>query len=431
MDNNFNLHYKFLSLITKKAPYKVAFGGRGGGKSWAIAFCLLYIGMMAKKRILCLREFQTSLKESVHQLLSDLIIQYDEFKNFYNIGRDLIVGKNGTNFTFSGIKNAKNIKSFEGADIAWIEEANYVSKESMMILIPTIRKDGSEIWFSFNPSSIDDPVYDYILHPRPNQITINVNYLDNPFCSKRIKDEAEFLKNSDYELYQHVYLGHLRAFASNLIYKDKFKVEDIKQFLIRTYDSRALFKNEPVKVRYGLDFGWVHPSAIVETFETDGTIYITREIVASEMDIDDIEERYTSEMLFQDLSLVYGDPARIDLINQLATPRFSKHGNRLKGIRIEPAHKGQGSVESGITWLKTHKNIIIDSSCIYTIDNFKKYSYKMDVNGIILPVIQKINDDCPDAVRYAYSDVIEEVSNRNNIWNDHEFLYNMLTNPQN
>ena len=140
-----------LQGLFKKARYKVCLGGRGGAKSWGIARALLILGAKSPIRILCAREFQASIKDSVHKLLCDQIDALGLLP-FYEITQTSIRGFNGTEFAFVGLKNnPTNIKSFEGVDICWVEEAQTVSRLSWNVLIPTIRKQGSEIWISFNP----------------------------------------------------------------------------------------------------------------------------------------------------------------------------------------------------------------------------------------------------------------------------------------
>lgn len=140
-----------LEGLFKKSRYKVAYGGRGGAKSWGIARALLILGAKSPMRILCAREFMTSMRDSVHKLLCDQIEALG-LLGFYEITQASIRAKNGTEFAFVGLKNnIANVKSYEGVDICWVEEAQTVSRLSWNVLIPTIRKEGSEIWVSFNP----------------------------------------------------------------------------------------------------------------------------------------------------------------------------------------------------------------------------------------------------------------------------------------
>ena len=148
-----------LQCLFESARYKVLWGGRGGAKSWGIARALLIIGANKPIRVLCAREFQTSIKDSVHKLLSDQIINMG-LTDFYEVVDRTIRGKNGSEFNFVGLKNnVANVKSYEGVDICWVEEAQSVSARSWDVLIPTIRKEQSEIWVSFNPELATDNTY--------------------------------------------------------------------------------------------------------------------------------------------------------------------------------------------------------------------------------------------------------------------------------
>lgn len=412
------LNKKFLSFYQKKARYKISYGGRAGSKSHNVALILLMLGKQSKLQIVCLRELQKNLEESVYRLLSNKIRSDNILKDFYRIMSDRIIGLNGTEFTFSGIRNAKNFKSYEGADIAWVEEAQTISQESMMILIPTIRKIGSEIWFTYNPDNEEDPVHKLMNKPFVMtdeqlkkagydiaQINLNINYNDNPHCPDIMRLEAEQMKLADYDLYRHVWLGETRTASDSVIFKGKFEECD---FEIENYFGIPRLDGNVLDLYYGLDFGWVHPTAIIETFRYNGNIYISNEIVGQEMDLDDIVMRVTNEMPWAKHKTIYGDSARPDLIEQLSVSRISKFGNELPRLNILPANKGAGSVESGITWLKTHKKIYVHPRCQNTINNLKKYCYKIDKNGIISTSIEKINDDCIDALRYAYTPLISE-----------------------
>ena len=206
--------------------FYVFHGGRGGGKSWEIADFLLIIGTTAKHRILCCREVQKSIKQSVHKLLSDRI-QAMGLSSFYEILETEIRGKNGTEFSFAGLLNhtVDSVKSFEGATITWIEEAQTVSKHSLDILIPTvIRTANPMIIMSLNPRLPQDAVYaDYIAKERDDTLVVQVNYTDNPHCPSEIKNLAEAMMNDDFDKYEHVYLGKPKEIADGAIYKAEFE----------------------------------------------------------------------------------------------------------------------------------------------------------------------------------------------------------------
>jgi phage terminase large subunit len=398
------LSRKLLPFLNASHRYKVIYGGRASGKSWGVAICLLIKAINDKLLIVCAREYQRNLEESVYRLLCNTIRNDAGLSGHYTIMSDKIKGRNGSEFVFTGIKNAKNFKSFEGADILWVEESQSISAESVMVIIPTIRKHGSELWFTFNPDSEDDPVYDLISNPRDDQLTLRINYTDNQFVSEEILNEALHMKKYNYELYKHVWLGECRVASDAQIYKDKYEIQD---FILEDYFGIPRFNGQVMDMRYGLDFGWVHPCAVVETFRYEGNIYVWSEIVGQDMDLDDITIRILEEMPMASSRLIYADSATPLLISSLKQSRYSKHGVQLPALMIEGAVKGAGSVETGITWLKTHKKIIVHPRCVMTINNLKKYSYKKTKDDIITTQRLDLNDDCLDALRYAYNDLIK------------------------
>ena len=199
--------HRFLKDTPKR--YKAEYGGRGSGKSHSVARTLLLMGMERPIRVACAREIMKSIKDSVHQLLSDVIVSNPSLKSFYKILDSEIRGKNGTTIKFLGLRhNTRDIKSLEGVDVCWIEEAESVSDASYEILIPTIRKPGSEIWATFNVRSVSDPTYRrFITEAGDDTISIKVSWRDNPFFPDVLRQEMEKLKATDYEAYLHVWEG--------------------------------------------------------------------------------------------------------------------------------------------------------------------------------------------------------------------------------
>ena len=199
-----------LEPIREPRRYKVLWGGRGGGKSWTIAKVLLQKGREQKLRILCTREIQKTIKDSVHKLLSDQIKLCGY--NDYNITRDAIINKStGSEFIFVGLNqlgDRDKLKSMEGIDICWCEEAQSLSEESIDKLVPTIRRDGSEIWFTFNKFTHMDPVSKRFCNKKdPDILEIKINYDENPWCPEEILKDANKMEAEDYDKYLHVYLG--------------------------------------------------------------------------------------------------------------------------------------------------------------------------------------------------------------------------------
>lgn len=216
-----------LGFLFEPHRYKVAWGGRGGAKSWGYARALLILATQKPKRILCGREIQNSIAESVHQLLKDQI-KILGLTAKYDVQKTAIYGSNGSQFNFAGLKhNIKSIKSFEAADIVWVEEADQVSKDSWDTLIPTIRKEGSEIWVSFNPSLETDETYKrFVLKPPPGAVVVNVSYLDNPWLPEVLRIEAEHMKETDPTNYQHIWMGACKSAVEGAIYAEEIKAAE-------------------------------------------------------------------------------------------------------------------------------------------------------------------------------------------------------------
>lgn len=199
--------------------YKVYYGGRGGGKSWAVADTLLVMGTQKPVRVLCARELQVSIADSVHRLLSDRIESLG-LQAFYRITQKSIEGLNGTMFLFKGLKhNATEIKSTEGIDICWVEEAEKVSTGSWEVLVPTIRKDGSQIWVTFNTKNITDATYHrFVIHRPGNAVVRKVSWRDNPYFPSVLNDERLDMSLRDPEAYSHIWEGEPDTRFSGGIY---------------------------------------------------------------------------------------------------------------------------------------------------------------------------------------------------------------------
>lgn len=213
-----------LECLFKPSRYKVLYGGRGGAKSWGVARALLTLGAAKPLRILCAREFQNSISESVHALLNDQVKALG-LESFYEVQNTTIRGKNGTEFYFAGLRhNVTKIKSFEGVDIVWCEEAQTISKTSWDTLIPTIRKEGSEIWVTFNPSLEMDETYQrFVVKPPTNSIVQKINWQDNPWFPDVLRQEKDDLKEKDPDAYLTVWEGHCKQTLDGAIYANEVR----------------------------------------------------------------------------------------------------------------------------------------------------------------------------------------------------------------
>ena len=246
-----------MGSLFKKARYKVYYGGRGAGKSHSIAKALLVKGVKKPIRVLCAREYMTSIKDSVHKLLSDQI-ELIGLQSFYEVTQNSIRGQTGTEFAFVGLKNnIANVKSFEGIDIAWVEEAQTVSKTSWNVLIPTIRKEDSEIWISFNPELEADETYQrFVVNPPDNSIVQRINWSDNLWFPETLRLEKDALKNRDPAAYNNVWEGLCRLTVDGAIFANEMNMAELSGRITTVpYDA-----TKPVHAVF--DLGWADHTAI-------------------------------------------------------------------------------------------------------------------------------------------------------------------------
>ena len=241
----------------KKSRYRVLYGGRGGAKSWGVARALLIKAVQEPLRILCAREFQSSMKDSVHKLLTDQIVDLG-LTSFYEITQNQIRGKNGSEINFIGLKNnIANVKSSEGVDICWVEEAQTVSRMSWDVLIPTIRKEGSEIWITFNPLLETDDTYQrFVVNPPKNSIVQKINWSDNPWFPETLREEKDNLKARDIHSYNVVWEGFCRQTVDGAIFAKEMQMAELERRITNVpYD--------PIKPVHAIfDLGWADMTAV-------------------------------------------------------------------------------------------------------------------------------------------------------------------------
>ena len=240
-----------------KARYKIYYGGRGAGKSHSVAKALLILAAKSPIRVLCAREYQTSIRDSVHKLLCDQI-ELMNMHSIFEITQNSIKGKNGSEFAFIGLKNnVANVKSYEGIDIAWVEEAQTVSRMSWNTLIPTIRKEQSEIWVTFNPELETDETYQrFVLKPPENAVVQKINWSDNPWFPETLALEKDALKSRDPSSYQTVWEGLCRLTVDGAIFANEMQVAELDERITKVnYDP-----TKPVHAIF--DLGWADSTAI-------------------------------------------------------------------------------------------------------------------------------------------------------------------------
>lgn len=209
-----------LKALFEPRRFKVMYGGRGGAKSWSVAMALLVLGSCRPLRILCAREIQKSMRDSVHRLLKDQVETLG-LQDFYEVLATEIRGANGTLILFAGLQahTVNSIKSFEAIDIVWVEEAQGVSARSWEVLVPTIRRPGSEIWLTLNPALASDPTYDrFITHADGDTWLCEVNWRDNPWFPEVLNKERVRHLRRDPDSYWNVWEGRPRRALAGAIY---------------------------------------------------------------------------------------------------------------------------------------------------------------------------------------------------------------------
>lgn len=372
-------------FLWEPCRYKVAWGGRGGARSWSFARALLILGAQTKHFFLCTREFQTSIKDSVYRLLCDQISAMG-LESKYTIQRDKIISSVGTEFVFEGLKlNITNIKSKEGITICWVEEGEKVSQDSWDILIPTIRKEDSEIWLTFNPDLETDPTYKhFILNHPPDSIIKKTSWRDNPFFPDVLKKEKEYMFKVDPERAMWIWEGQCRSNSDIQIMKNKWVIDSFepeKHWYGPYYGADWGFAVSPLDfIRF-----WINP--MMDCFD----IMIEFEAWGIGVDLNDHPAFFDTVPGARDYK-IYADSARPETINLMIKAGFA----------VEAAPKWPGCVEDGITWIRSCRKIVIHSRCKHAHDDARNYSYKTDkLTGDILPQIVKKWDDTWDAIRYG------------------------------
>lgn len=270
-----------LQPLFKPSRYKVLYGGRGGAKSWGVARALLILVAEKGLRILCTREVQNSIKDSVHRLLGDQIKNLG-YEHLFTVLRDEIrCNSNDGLFLFAGLSDltVDSIKSFEGVDVVWVEEGHSVTKRSWSILIPTIRKDGSEIWVTFNPELDTDETYvRFVVTPPPDTVLIPMSWRDNPWFSELLRKEKDHLQAADKDEYENVWEGKPRTVVAGAIYgKEVHAAIEGRRFRPVPYDPLLL-------VHTVWDLGWNDQTTIIFVQRQGGELRV----------IDYYEESFTT-----------------------------------------------------------------------------------------------------------------------------------------
>jgi phage terminase large subunit len=373
--------------IFRPHRYKVFRGGRGSGKSWTVAGALVWLSARVRLRILCARELQISMADSVHKLISDEIERQGLLPYFKITATSIECMLTGSTFIFKGLKhNIAEIKSMEGIDICWVEEAQRVSQTSWETLIPTIRKEGSEIWITFNPDAEEDPTYQrFVVDPPPNSLVTEVNYVHNPFFPDTLRAEMEYMKRVDFEAYEHVWLGKPKGRSKAQILNGKYRVD--------VFDAPA-----DAQFFYGADWGFAQdPTVLIRCYIKDRKLWIDYEAYGVGVELDEIPQLFDSVPGSRKWP-IKADNARPETISHVAN----------RGFPVRAADKWPGSIEDGITFLRSFDEIVIHERCTHTAEEARLYSYKVDkITEEVLPIVLDKHNHCMDAIRYALDQMIK------------------------
>lgn len=384
--------HKFYDLIHRRARYKVYWGGRGSGKSWAFAEALIRIAARHAIRVLCVREYQVSIKDSSHKILKDTIHRLG-LQAFFVVTNESIKSRTGAEFIFKGLHgNDDSVKSTEGIDICWVEEAQSVSDPSWRALIPTIRKLGSEIWISFNLLDEEAPTYQrFVVKERRNSIVHKINYDENPFFVGSPL-EAEMLddKDDNQHMYEHIWLGFPLVIDDSIIFSGKYVEEEFPDDLW----------TQAERIHLGADFGYAQdPSTLIRNFVLNDTLHIEYEAYRIGVELDEYGDFYDQVPGSREW------PIRADC----SLPATISHIRRTWGFNIEGADKWPGSIEDGIKHIRGFKQIKIHPRCKHTLQEARMYRFKVDrLTKDVLPVIVDKHNHCWDGIRYSLDGHIQQ-----------------------
>jgi phage terminase large subunit len=376
----------FLPLL-QPARYKGAHGGRGSGKSHFFAEALIEKAIMQPGlRWACIREVQKSLEQSVKRLLEDKIVSLG-VSHLFDIKQFDISTPGGGVIIFQGMQNhtADSIKSLEGFDGAWVEEAQSLSQRSLELLRPTIRKeysDGttSEIWFSWNPREKTDPIDAFLRgdEPYPGSVVVQANFADNPWFPEVLRQEMEYDKRRDPDKYAHVWLGKYRRNSEARVFRN-WTVEE--------------FEVDPAAIkRQGADWGFASdPTVLVQCYIVGRKIFVPYEAYRVGCEIVDTPTLFMTIPESEKWPIV-ADSARPETISHMQKNGFPK---------IMPAVKGPKSVEEGVEWLQSY-DIVVHPRCKHLIDELSLYCYKVDEKTqMVLPILADKDNHVIDALRYS------------------------------
>jgi phage terminase large subunit len=372
--------------------FRCASGGRGSGKSTAMANAVILRALSYKQRILCCREVQLSLRQSVHALLTARV-EALRLQQYFTITNSEISCANGSQILFAGLwSNLDSIKSLNDLSLAWIEESESVSAQSVQILTPTIRGShadqgrGAEVWLSCNPDSPDATAQEFVEGKRPDCIRAHVIFSDNDFFPAALEGERSYLQRVDDDRYQHVWLGSCSRVSDALIFRGKFCVEEFEV-------------GADWPTYHGLDFGFsTDPAAAIRAHVVGTELFISAEFWGLRVELDQLSQAIERAIPGSKDQKLYCDAARPESVS------FLKHHGHEYAVS---APKWSGSILDGISFLRSFTRIVVSPNCPRTLAELRSYSYKIDkLTGLPLTEPADKDNHLCDAARYALSDLI-------------------------
>ena len=388
--------------LLQDVRYKAAFGGRGGAKSHFFAEALVARCVERQTRAVCVREIQRSLEQSVKRLLEDKIARMGVSDRFRVLNTHIETPHDGI-IIFQGMQDhtAESLKSLEGYDVAWVEEAQMLSERSLTLLRPTIRKANSEIWFSWNPMEPTDPVDKFFRGGAlpPSAALVETSYLDNPHLPEVLKQEIAWDQARDPDKYAHVWKGKYRRVSEARVFKN-WRVEEFNT----PADASFL---------YGGDWGFAtDPTALVRCYfdkQDPRVLRVDHEAYEVGCEIIDTPALFDSVLCAGACPTPrsacrrpeHGAARKWEITADSARPETISHLKKNGYPKITPSVKGARSVEEGVAFLQSY-DIIVHPRCKHTIDELTFYSYKTDpLTGVVLPLLADKKNHVIDSLRYA------------------------------
>lgn len=394
--------------LIEPARYKGAKGGRGSGKSHYFADALVERALMVPGlRWVCIREVQKSLDQSAKRLIEDKI-QKHGVGGYFRVLNTHIETPGGGIILFQGMQNytADSIKSLEGYDGAWVEEAQTLSQRSIDLLRPTIRKPDSELWFSWNPRRREDPVEKLLVRedtriPSPDAVTVHANFTDNPWMPSVLLDEVRWDRRRDPDKYAHIWLGQYEQASEARVF--------------RNWREDAFDTPPGAPFLFGADWGYsIDPTVLVRCYLDGRTLYVDDEVYQVGCELDH------TPALFDRLGCTacrrlgmscggtgegHGMARQWAIVGDSENPQGISYLQRHGYGRLQHARKGPGSVKEGVTFLQT-LDLVVHPRCRHTLDELSSYSYKRHPQTEEpIPELSEKKNHVIDALRYAIEPV--------------------------